>query len=289
MDIFILQLQLILTALATSLACLIPGTFLILRGTSLISDAISNAIFLGIVTTFIATQTLQTWPMFIGALATSLITVWCIEKIIATNRIYPDAVIGLMFPFVFALSVILINVYASNIHLDIDAVLLGELAFTPLYQIMYHNTPIGSYALWTMIAALCANILFLIMWYKKLLVTSFDTDFAQMIHYNPAKTYWFLMLCTCVTIFAAFETVGAILVIAFIIIPPATAQLITHTMKNLLIIAMLFAILGTLTGYLLAMVTATSIAGAISTMFGLQFLIVYTLQRVQQKNILLQG
>lgn len=279
MNLISLYIQLILTAIFTAAACCIPGTFLILRGTSLISDAISHALFLGIVLSFLVYQQFYIPVLFMGATATALITVGIIEQIVATKRLQPDAAIGIVFPLLFSIAVILINIHAHNIHLDIDAVLLGELAFSPFYQIMYNQNAIGSYSMWTMLCILLINIIALIINYRKLVLTSFDPDFASNIGQNPNKTYWLLMTTTCLTILGAFEAAGAILVVAFIITPPATAYLITRKISHMLMIGILISILGTLVGCLFANITQTSIAGSIATTYSLIFFIVYVLKQ----------
>lgn len=275
MNISFLYLQLIITAIVTGISCCIPGTFLILRGTSLISDAISHAIFLGIVISFFIFKQLYTPILFVGAMVTALLTVWLIEKLIATKRLNSDAAIGIIFPFLFSIATILINVYAQNIHLDIDAVLLGELAFSPFYQIMWNEIMIGSYALWTMIGILIINLITLWILYRKLLFSTFDPDFAQSCGYRVHTIHWLLMTLTCITILAAFEAIGAILIIAFIIIPPATAYLLTHTIRNMLIIGILISVLGTVLGCLFANVFQTSFAASITTIYSMLFATTY--------------
>lgn len=265
--------QLIVTTILTAISCCIPGTFLILRGTSLISDAISHAIFLGIVVSFLVYQQMYTPVLFLGGTCTALMTVAAIEKIIATKRLQPDAVIGITFPFLFSVAVILIHMYAHNIHLDIDAVLLGELAFSPFYQIIYDGQAIGSYSMWTMCAIAILNTLTLIIWYRRLAVTSFDPDFASNIGQNPTYTHWILMTITCITILGAFEAAGAVLVVAFIITPPATAYIITKRISHMIVIGILMSILGALLGCLFANGTQTSIAGSIATMYSVLFCI----------------
>jgi manganese/zinc/iron transport system permease protein len=287
MNLALLYVQLILTALLTGISCCIPGTFLILRGTSLISDAISHAIFLGIVLAFLLCKQFYGPFLFLGATITGLTTIWIIERINSTKRIYPDAVIGIMFPFLFSIAVILINLHAQNIHLDIDAVLLGELAFTPLYQITWNNVNIGSYSLWTMLTITAINIIMLKIFYQKLIIATFDHDYATIIGYNPNRTYWILMTTTCITILGAFESVGAILVVAFMITPPATAYLITKRINHMLLIGILMSVLGTLLGCLLAHLATTSIAGSIATTYGALFAIAFLWQyKVQKKSLI---
>ncbi len=275
MNISFLYIQLILTAMITSVTCCIPGTFLVLRGASLISDAISHAIFLGIVVSFFIFKEFYAPGLFLGATITALITIWLIEKLMSLKRLNADAIIGIIFPCLFSIATILINIYAQNIHLDIDAVLLGELAFTPFYQIMWNSTMIGSYALWTMSAILIFNIIIMGILYKKLVISTFDPEFAQSCKFNVHKIYWILMTLTCITILAAFEAIGAILIIAFIIIPPATAYLMTRKINHMLILGILVSILGTIIGCLFANIFQASIAGSITTVYGLIFAITY--------------
>jgi manganese/zinc/iron transport system permease protein len=284
MTIAFLYMQLILTTIFTGLACTLPGTFLILRGTSLISDAISHAIFLGIVITFLIFKQFYAPVLFAGAMITALCTIWLIEKIIASKRLESDAAIGIIFPFLFAVATVLINLYAQNIHLDIDAVLMGELVFTPFFQILWDGKAIGSYALWTMITIFLINLMTIIIMYKKLLITTFDSGFAHTIQYNTQKIHWILMTLTSITILGAFEATGAILVIAFIIIPPATAYLICNSVKNILIISCLISILGIILGCLMANILATSFAASITTIYSLLFALTYLSLFIFKKN-----
>ncbi|MBP9765185.1 metal ABC transporter permease [Candidatus Babeliales bacterium] len=276
-----LYIQMIITALCTALACCLPGTFLVLRGTSLMSDAISHAIFLGIVLSFLMLQQFWTPILYVGALITALLTVWAIEKTISTKYLKADAVIAVTFPLLFSIAVILINLYAKNIHLDIDAVLLGELAFTPFYQLIINGAYLGSYHAWIMFFTLIMNCIIIKIWYKKLIATTFDPHFATLIKYSPYSTYWVLMIMTSITILAAFDAVGAILVVAFIIVPPATAYVLTSNMRQLLIINVLISILGSMSGILIAHCAETSIAGSIATTYCGIFTVAYLATKIR--------
>jgi len=275
MNITFIYLQLIVTTIFTAISCCIPGTFLILRGTSLISDAISHAIFLGIVLSFFIFKQFYAPVLFLGAIITALSTIFFIEKLIISKKLKPDAIIGIVFPFLFSIATLLINLYAHNIHLDIDAVLLGELAFSPFYQIIWNDTLIGSYAVWTMAGILIINVIALATLYRKLTLSTFDPDFAQSCKYNVHTIHWILMTLTSITILAAFEATGAILIIAFIIIPPATAYLLTKRIQDMILIGIMISVLGSILGCLCAHIFQTSMAGSISTMYSLVFGITY--------------
>ena len=270
--------QLLLTALLTASACALPGSFLILRGTSFLTDALGHAILLGIVLSFFIVQQLHSPLIFLGATITGLTTVAIIEQLIKTKKIAADAAIGIVFPLLFSLAVLLINLYARGIHLDIDAVLLGELAFTPLHQITVCNIQIGSYALWIMLATLVFNLTAIILNYKAFNIATFDPCFAASLNFKPHTIHYAIMTMTCITIIAAFESAGAILVVAFMITAPATASLITYRLSHLLIASILFGMIGAVSGCIFAHIFNVSIAGSIATMNGAWFAITLLLR-----------
>jgi manganese/zinc/iron transport system permease protein len=275
-----IYLQLLITALLTAAACALPGTFLVLRGTSFMSDALGHAILLGIVISFFIVHQLHHPCMFIGATMIGLATVAIIELLIKTKRVHHDSAIGIIFPLLFSIAVILINLFARSIHLDIDVVLLGELAFTPLQQIKIGGIDCGSYAMWTMSIILIANIITIAANFKAFSIATFDQNFASLLNFKPHAIHYLIMMMTCWTIVGAFECAGAILVVAFMITAPATAQLITKRLTHMLIISVLLGMIGAVSGCIIAHLCNVSIAGSIATMNGVWFLIIFMLRFV---------
>lgn len=274
-----IYLQLLITALLTAAACALPGTFLVLRGTSFMSDALGHAILLGIVLSFFIIHQLHHPFMFAGATIIGLTTVGIIELLIKTKRVHHDGAIGIIFPLLFSIAVILINLFARSIHLDIDMVLLGELAFTPLQQIKIAGVDCGSYAIWTMSLILIANIITIAANFKAFTIATFDQNFASLLNFKPHAIHYLIMMMTCWTIVGAFECAGAILVVAFMITAPATAQLITKQLTHMLIISVLLGMIGAVSGCIFAHLCNVSIAGSIATMNGVWFFIVLILRK----------
>ena len=173
-----LHLELMLIAVLTAITCVLPGVFLVLRGVAMMSDAISHAILLGIAGMFLVVKKLDSPLLIIGAAAAGVLTVVCTELIIKSKRLKQDAAIGLIFPFFFSLGVILISYYARNVHLDVDMVLLGELAFVPFNRLLIAGIDCGPYALWVVSVALLINAAFVRFFYKELVLTTFDATLA---------------------------------------------------------------------------------------------------------------
>ncbi len=272
------QLAIILIACLTAAACAIPGVFLVLRGMALMSDAISHAILLGIVLMFFLVKNLSSPWLLIGAALSGLATVALTELLITKNRLKKDAAIGLVFPLFFSLGVILISLYGRSIHLDIDMVLLGELAFAPFNRLIIGGIDLGPYALWVMGSLLVINSLFVKIFYKELALATFDKTLAYSLGFSPALIHWGLMTLTSITAVGAFDVVGSIVLVALMIVPAATAYLCTKELKTMIQLSIGFGVLSAISGYALAHWLDASIAGGIATMNGILFLGVLLVQ-----------
>ncbi|NMB06892.1 MAG: metal ABC transporter permease [Tissierellia bacterium] len=268
-----LEIQLIAILVATS--CALPGVFLILRQMAMMADAISHTILLGIVLAFFITKDLSSPFLIIGAALMGTITVFLVETINKTKLVNEDAAIGLIFPFLFSLGIILITLYAGNIHLDVDAVLLGELAFAPFNRLVINGVDIGPKSLYTMLGVLILNILYISLFFKELKLSTFDTGLAAALGFSPVFIHYSLMTLVSITAVSAFDAVGAILVLAFMVGPPATAYLITDNLTKMLILSPLFGIISALSGYWIAMYFDVTIAGAMATMVGIIFALIF--------------
>ena len=270
----LIYLQLLLLTIVTAIACALPGNFLVLRGTALMSDALSHAILFGIVIMFLIVQDINSPMIFLGAILAGIMTVTITEFLTKTGLIHQDAAIGLTFPFLFSIAVLLINQYANNMHLDTDAILLGELAFAPFHRFYLYGYDCGPIALWNMGAILACNITFIAYFYKELKITTFDPCYATLIGYNATLFHYALMVMTSITIVQAFQTTGTILVISFIITPAATAYLLTKKLSEMIILSCLLTTIAVGCGFLFAHCYNSSIAGSIAVANGILFFII---------------
>ncbi|WP_406685438.1 metal ABC transporter permease [Seonamhaeicola sp. MEBiC1930] len=269
------QIEIQLIASLAAIACAIPGTFLVLRKMAMISDAISHSILPGIVIGFFITQDLNSPLLILLAAVTGIITVILVEYIQKTGLVKEDTAIGLVFPALFSIGVILIAKNANDVHLDVDAVLLGELAFAPFDRFLISGIDLGPKSLWVIGSILIITIGLLFAFFKELKVSTFDSGLAASLGFSPAIIHYGLMSISSVTTVGAFDAVGAILVVALMIAPAATAYLLTNNLKRMLLYAIGFGIFSAISGYWLAHWLDASIAGSITTMLGIIFLMVY--------------
>ncbi|REE08357.1 manganese/zinc/iron transport system permease protein [Winogradskyella pacifica] len=269
------QLEIQLIASLVAVACAIPGTFLVLRKMAMISDAISHSILPGIVVGFFVTQDLNSPLLILLAALTGIITVVLVEYIQKTGLVKEDTAIGLVFPAMFSIGVILIAKNANDVHLDVDAVLLGELAFAPFDRLLIAGTDVGPKSLWVVGTILLITITLLILFFKELKISTFDKGLAASLGFSPAIIHYGLMSVASVTTVGSFDAVGAILVVALMIAPAAAAYLLTTDLKKMLALAIGFGIFSAIFGYWVAHWLDASIAGSITTVLGLVFLLVY--------------
>ena len=269
------QLEIQIIASLVAIACAIPGTFLVLRKMAMISDAISHAILPGIVVGFFITQDLNSPLLILLAALTGIITVVLVEYIQKTGLVKEDTAIGLVFPVLFSIGVILIAKNANDVHLDVDAVLLGELAFSPFDRLLIGDTDFGPKSLWVVGSILFVTIVLLFTFFKELKLSTFDKGLASSLGFSPVIIHYGLMSVSSVTTVGAFDAVGAILVVALMIAPAAAAYLITTDLKKMLLLAIAFGVFSAISGYWLAHWLDASISGSITTVLGFVFLLVY--------------
>ncbi len=269
------QIEIQLIAVVVAIACAIPGVFLVLRKMALISDAISHAILPGIVIGFFITQDLNSPLLILLAALTGVITVVLVEFIQKTGLVKEDTAIGLVFPVLFSIGVILIAKNANDVHLDVDAVLLGELAFAPFDRFMISGMDVGPKSLWVMGGILVSIITLLILFFKELKVSTFDAGLSSAMGISPIILHYGLMSVSSVTVVGAFDAVGAILVVALMIAPAATAYLLTNDLKKMIWLSIIFGVLSAISGYWMANLLDASISGSIATALGFIFLVVY--------------
>ncbi len=258
------------------MAASLLGVFLVLRKTSMLTDAISHSILLGIVLVFLVTGDSHSPFFILGASLAGVLTVVLSEMLSATKRVKEDAAIGLVFPALFALAVLLINLYARDVHIDVHAVLLGEIAFAWLDTTTVAGLELPR-SLLVMAAVGLLNALFVTVFYKELKLASFDPALAAALGFSPAVLHYALLTLTSVTAVGAFDAVGAILFIAFVVVPPSAAYLLTDRLGLMILYSMLIAVASSAAGYFLAVAFDVSIGGMMASMTGVFLALSFTL------------
>ena len=265
-------LWIILTASLVGLSCGIIGVFLILRKMAMMADAISHTVLLGIVVAFLVTREISGTPMLIGAIIAGLLTALLVQWL-QTLGVQQHASMGIIFTTLFAIGVILISTSIGNAHLDVQHALMGEITFIPWDKI---TLPIiGEIPRATALLGFVLIVVlgFIIAFYKEWKITTFDPALAASLGIPVLFMHYLFMSLVSVTTVASFDAVGAIMVVAMLITPAASAYLWTDRLLVMLILSGTFGVLSAVCGYYIAAWIDTSISGSMAFATGLLFVL----------------
>lgn len=260
----------VLVGLAVSTSCALVGCFLVLRRMSLLGDAISHAVLPGLVIGFMISGTRDLPPMLIGAVLAGLLTTYLTQALARRAQLDEDAGMGIVFTSLFALGVILITSYHSQVDLDPGCVLYGALETSGLdtVTILGLEPPRQLIPLSVM---LLIDLVFVLVLWKELKISSFDPALATTLGLSAGLMHYVLMTLVACTTVASFEAVGSILVIAMLIVPGATAHLLTDRLGRFVMIAVGSSWVSTIGGYALADTFDTNAAGMMTVASGALF------------------
>jgi manganese/zinc/iron transport system permease protein len=252
-------------------SCSMLGCYLVLRRMSLLGDAISHAILPGIVLAFLFTGQTASWPMLLGAVGIGVLTAVVTQTLHVSGNVPEDASMGVVFTSLFALGVVLIALAPSNVDLDLDCVLMGRLE-----EVLVREPWLGvevPLKFPSLLAVLGATTVFVALFWKELKIASFDPALATAMGISAAVVHYLLMGMVAAVTVAAFDAVGSVLVIAMLIVPAATAHLLTDRLGWMVGWSVVVAIVSAVLGYLGDIFFDTGVAGMMAVGAGLQFLL----------------
>ena len=259
--------QVIFMGLLVCWASGLIGSFIVVRKMALMGDAISHGILPGIVIAFLAFGSLDLAPMLLGACLAGLACSFSIEWLQQNSPIKKDASMAIVFTSFFALGVTMINLQGGHLDLDTSCILYGEIGLTPLApNLIIGGNDLGNRSIWVM-GLICLAIIFLVsLFYKQLLLTSFDAILAHSVGWPVKLIHVLLMMFLALSTVASMESVGVILVVAMLVFPSVTASLFFKRLSAILFCTFPLGIIYTFGGFHLAYWLDCSIAAAMAVM-----------------------
>jgi manganese/zinc/iron transport system permease protein len=245
--------------LASALAAVplaVLGVFLYLRRMSLLADALAHVALPGIVIAFLISGSLEGPVMLAGAAVVGLLAAFAIEALSKRPNVRSDAAIGIVFTVFFAAGVILVSTQVHDAHIDTQCVLFGNVL------------AISDRALWMLGTVAPVIVLGVIACYRWLAVSSFDATMAASIGVPVTLVHYGLMTAVSVTTVASFEAVGAILAIALMVVPAATAHILADRLPAMILVAVAHALASSVVGMYVSIWIDASTAGAIVVVGG---------------------
>ena len=270
-----------LTAVVCAAACALPGSFLVLRRMSMMGDAISHAVLPGIALGFLLTESRTSMAMFVGAAVVGVLTAVFTQWVGRFGRVDRGAAMGVVFTTMFALGLLMIVRGADHVDLDPGCVLYGAIELVPLDTVTVIQWEVPR-AFLVLAGVMALNVGAIALFFKELSISAFDSALADVLGFRPEMIHYLLMVMTAVTTVASFEAVGSIMVIAMLIVPAATARLLTHRLSSMLAVAVLLGSVAAVLGHLGAMVIpgwigfeSTSSSGMMAVMTGVIFFVAW--------------
>lgn len=234
---------LVLLGVATSAALL--GCFLVLRKMTMLANALSHTILLGIVIAYLLfpsgdhSDPINIQAMLVASLMMGIVTTFLTEFLSKTVGLQEDASIGIVFTSLFALGVILVTVKTRSAHIGAEVV-MGNVDSLQLGDCKLVYTILG------------INALLLLLFFKELKITTFDPGLSRALGISPIFFNYFLMTQVSATAIGAFRAVGVLMVLAFITGPALTARMLTDDLKKMLLLSVLIGCGASLCGVALS-------------------------------------
>ncbi len=266
----------VVTAALCAMACALPGAFLLLRRQSMMGDALSHSVLLGIALAFLVAYGLKsrgvvdeatyraTWhtAMFAGAVLIGVATAVLTEMVRRSGEMESSAALGVTYTSLFALGLLLIRLVADKVDLDPGCVIYGNIEAVALDRLgawVWH-LPRGAAVNG---GVLLANLVLVTLFFKELRISTFDPELSTSLGIRADVMHYGLMAVTAVTVVAAFESVGSILVIAMLIVPPATAYLLTRRLGQMIAVSLVVAAATAVVGHVSAITLPGAMFGAL--------------------------
>lgn len=298
-----LHTSIAVTGAVAAMSCTVPGVWLVLRRHSMMGDALSHTALPGIVGAFLLATFLresgwisvegyaatEQFLLLVGAVAAGLLTAWLTEWVQHVGRVEGNAALGVVFTAFFALGLFVVRMTMDSVHLDLDCVLFGRLVEAAVLDPVIIAGREIPRAVLTNGALLVINLLLVVLFFKELQLASFDPAQATVQGINARVMHYAHMTMTAVTTVAAFESVGSILVIGLLVVPAATALMLTDRLKSVLAIALVAAAASAFLGHAMSQtlpatifprlgfpqVEDASTSGMMAVASGLMFLIAW--------------
>lgn len=266
-------------AVLCAMACALLGNFLVLRRMSMLGDAITHAVLPGLAVAFFLSHSRSSLPMFLGAVIVGVLTAFFTEWIRRVGKVDEGASMGVVFTSLFALGLVMIVQAADHVDLDASCVLYGAIELTPFDTVTVLGRMVPR-AFVTLGVVALVNLLFVVLFYKELKISSFDPALATTSGFNAVCMHYLLMVLVAVTAVASFESVGSVLVVAMFIVPPAAAYMLADRLGLMIALSLIVAVLSAILGHVGALVVprcfgyeSTTTAGMMAVAAGLLLLL----------------
>lgn len=274
MDISLIP-AIVWSSILTAMSCSILGSFLVLRRLSMVGAALSHSMLPGLVLGLLVLGHMGSPQLVLGPAIVAFAMVVAIEALSRTGILAGDSPLGIIYPVLFSVGIILVSNRFAGIPITESSVLIGDINFAAATPIYFGDILLGPRPLVVMGVIFLLNITFVFTFFKELAITTFDPVLARTSGFRPVVLHYALMVLVSVTIVGAFEAVGAVLVVALLIAPPASAYLLTRRLHVMVVLSAGIGAVSALAGFQLAYLTDSATSGTMAMVAGMVFLLTF--------------
>lgn len=271
------------TGILTGASAALLGTFLVVRGQAMLTDAISHGVVFGVAVTFLLTGSATGPLQLLGAAGAGLLTVQLTEMLARSGKVKRDAATGLVFPALFAAGILLLGLFARDAHVDVHTVLLGEIGFVWLDRVRFLGLEVPR-SLLVVSVALLLNAAYVALFFKELTAAAFDPVLAKLQGLRPRLVTGGLLALTSFTAVAALDAVGVVLFVAFAITPAVVGRLASRRLPGMLLTAVVVATASAVVGYQVAVALDLSIGGIMALLTAAPLLVLLPLTAPRKRR-----
>ena len=262
----------------TAITCALCGVLLVVKREAFVSEGLSHSVLPGIILAYIVIEDRSSPLLVVAAGLSGMLMVGLVKAVSSTRLVDRDAALGIVFSALFSVGVIASSLKLGRVHFHAHCIIDGNLSFAALQHVQLGGVDLGPQAFLTMSWMLVILVAFITVFFKELTLMAFDEPTARLFGFRPGALHTVWLSLVAMTAVAAFETAGTILVVALMIAPAATGNLLTHRLSTLFVISGGIAALSAVIGIGLGIGLDIAPAGPIATVSGLAFLLVVMLR-----------
>lgn len=252
----------LMAGIIVAFSCGVLSAFIVWRGMAFIGDALAHAVLPGIVLSIVLGI-----HVLIGALVAAILSVIGIGALTRNKGFKEDTAIGVIFAGAFALGILLMSQVAS--FKDLSHILFGNILGVSTLDVV----------LISIVGVIVVGAVFL--FYKELLVTSFDPTHAKAIGLSPQLIHFALLILVAATTVLATQTVGVVLVMALLVTPAAAASLLVRELVKIIRLSILFAVTAIITGFYFSYYFDLASGATIVLILTLFFIIAFIISKIR--------
>lgn len=272
-----------LLALVVALTAAIPGVVLVLRRQAMLSDALSHAVLPGIAVGALWTTNPNSPILLIGATLSGVLVMALTEWVRGRKRVTEDSATGLIFPAFFAIGVILISTKFNRSSISEHTVLVGDLNISAMQHLVVGTIDFGPKSAWTIGAVGLFTLALLLVAKRPLAISTFDPVFARTVGIRTRLINYLVMTMVSLTIVVVFDAAGAVLAVALMIVPAATALMIASSEGAMLLVTLVVAAVSSQVGFWVAYRLDAATSPTMAFVDGLIFLAVWVIIRARRR------